>query len=241
MVHGRPRSSCKHLLACWFLALALLPLLVGGCAPEDYRAIAVEAGPASAIRLATLWEKIAEAGQFDPSGAGLRSLWLEYSTTGTLLSARIQAFTFLGQFVQVGFLDGDRLGGDPVFVSGGVSSGSTFPSYALPPAAQLFAAIDTVGPGSMIALLKSSGPGERYAVSFARLAVPAEAIAYFWDGSGFDSLASTDSRRMHSSDCVYLEAYSATPVSSPSLAGSDTTATSEFQGSGQATYFVIPT
>jgi hypothetical protein len=107
----------------------------------------------------------------------------------------MQAFVSQNQFVQVGFMSYDLPGGDLVHVSGRVAFDVPLPSYALPPAAQLFAAIDRVGPGHMIAWLGSRGPGGRYSVSFARSSVPAEATAYFWNGSSLDSLASADGRR----------------------------------------------
>ena len=156
----------------------------------------------------------------------------------------MQVFTSQNRFVQVGFTDYDLPGGDSVHVTGGVSSVSTLPPRALPAAAQLFLAIDMVGPSGMIALLGSAGPNGRYAFTFAPLeALRPTATASVWEGSGFGSsfrsLASTDSRRAYSSNYVYVVAYTAQAVSSPSAAGADT-ATSEYQSSGQPVYFVIP-
>jgi hypothetical protein len=229
-------KHCARLI----LVLSMLTFLVAGC-DSGYRAIRIHAGHASAIRMASLWDEIAAEGEFDPSTAGLQRLWLEYSPSGVLLSASIQAFIFQYEyeFLQIGFINYDRPGDDLVSISGGISSRTSSPSYALPPAAEVFAAIDAVGPGRMIALLGSSGSDGRYAVSVDGSSIPEAATAYFWDGSNLADMASTDTRREYSSDSVHLVAYTAMAVSSPTSEKSETV-TTQYQGSGPAVYFVIP-
>jgi hypothetical protein len=235
-------------VAVGLLVLGLLASVAGGCdaatEQESYRPIVVEAGPVSALRLGILWQQIAESGDFDPENATFESLWLEYSGSGTLLRLSIGAFTGQGQLVQVGFTGGEAPESKAVTVSGGVASARRTPLGVTTAPAALCQAVDLVGPISMIDLLAPAGPNGRYALTFAPLKgdtsgpIPASATVYCWDGSAFASLSPTDERREYDARYAYLAGFSATAVSS-SPAGTGT-ATSEYQSSGEAVYFLIP-
>ena len=189
-------------------ALVRVTLLAVG-SRSDCRVCRLEAGHASAIRMASLWNDIAAKGDFDPDNAGIQQLWLEYSPLGVLMSASIQAFTFDYEFVQVGFVNYERPTDDRVFISGGISSVASLPSYSLLPAAFVFRAIDEAGPSSMIAWLNRNGSEERFVISVRDLSIPSEAAAYLWNGTSFTNLAPTDDRRLYSTDSGFFVAFAA--------------------------------
>ena len=216
--------------------------LTGGDGCEHIR---LSDRPGVDLSLTKLWRDVAVAAQCDPSTIGLESMRLEYSETGRLARAVIGGVTETGQRLQV-FLSGKKApDSDPLQC--GVTilpCDSECADCDLVYGQELFAAIDLVGPSSMIALATPALPGAIHCFSCAQSrADPLQpmapaAVAYLWDGAGFIELPATDERRAFLAGYQYVVVDTVVQVSASST---DDVAMSSHQSSEAGVYFVIPT
>ncbi len=235
-----------HRLICIALAALWMAVSLQACADRDR--VQVDAGPVKDLRLSTVWEALAVDGRFDGETALLESLLLQYSDICVLRSARFQAWTDGPRLLQVGFNANDRAGEEPVRIGGPLSPidpavASVAFGDMLPLVAQVFRAIDLVGPESMIKLLPPSGYDGIYAfISAYEMTSPLQPISpsatvYLWDESCFTQVAAYSNLREFAGGYEYLVGSTAKLASSTS---SDGVISKAWEGSGEPVYFVIP-
>jgi len=224
-------------------SLLLAGWSAAGCG-EGFRHVQLQDRPGLGISFAKLWLDVAEAAKCDPNSLALESMSLEFSESGRLQQALINAVTEQSQHLQVFLSDKTQSGADSLECGVSISPPEqAWANHGVTAGAPLFQAIDLVGPSSMIALLEPANSGGFYSFTSAYgttsplQPISSAALAYRWDGAHFVQLAPGDELRQFPGGYEYIVGDTAQLVSTSST---DNTITWEHQGSGVPVYFVIP-
>jgi hypothetical protein len=174
------------------IALALLILAVPFLRPGSRggnRAVNVDVGTVSGLRLHDAWTHVAEAAGIPPDSAEIDELILDYTSQGLLVHFLLQAWAPGGKLLSVGYqaYGLPDLADRRVHLSGSIAGGATdMPPQTRGNVDMVLSAIDGVEPSSMMAKLADVGANGYFQFSPLMTqgdGIPARAPAYIWTGA----------------------------------------------------------
>ena len=228
-------------------ALAAAGLGVVGChSHASSTTVSLDVGQADDMSLHDAWLAIGDAAGFDARNAKVYGLELDYTPAGSLLGLLIVARADGDKHITVDWRgEGAQTGQTVTATASVVAPGPRALATTSDPAYEMLAAIDEVGPRTLIAgLMPADATGalasdglflrvKRADMGTIAGNILPEANAYLWNGSAFEPLPPTDERRKVGDDFVRLSLLGLQIM--PTHIGQQTALATQF-----LVYFVVP-